>query len=188
MNESELIQKAKTDKTAVEELLTKYKSLVLTIARRYFIVGGELDDLMQEGMIGLYKAINNFDENKNASFKTFATLCIKRQIQTAIRKANTNKNKVFCELFDNEQLAILEKPSNRENPEKNIISRENYNHLNQVINQTLSKMEKSVLREYLAGKSYEQIAQILQLQKKSVDNALNRIRQKLSHLLDDITI
>lgn len=186
MNDLELLQKAKTDESAVEELLTKYKSLVLKIARHYFIVGGDVDDLTQEGMIGLYKAMNSYCANKEASFKTFATLCIKRQIQSAIKRANTQKNQMFLNLFDNDSLEFYDTPSNRENPEVNYITKENYTVINNAINSKLSKLEIKVLTEYLAGKSYAEIAERLGLQKKSVDNALGRIRQKLSSVLGDI--
>lgn len=186
MEDKKLIILAKTDENAVEQLCKKYKSLVSSIARRYFIVGGDIDDITQEGMIGLYKAISSYEENKHASFKTFAALCIKRQIFTAIKKANSKKNQVFLALFDNDAMAMFDQPSNRENPEKNFISKENIEYLNQVINNKLSRMEKLVLKEYLDGKSYTDVALLLNLPKKSVDNALNRIRQKLSHLLGDI--
>ena len=186
MNEKELLKKAKTDDSAVEELLKKYKNLVLKIARHYFIVGGDIDDLTQEGMIGLYKAINSYCEEREANFKTFATLCIKRQILSAIKKANAKKNQVFMHLFDNSSLVFLDVPTNRENPEFNYISKENYNIINKEIQNNLSKMELQVLKEYLAGENYVDIAKKLNVQKKSVDNALARIRQKLTHFLDDI--
>jgi RNA polymerase sporulation-specific sigma factor len=187
MNELELLEKSKTDEKAVEKLLTMYKPLVLKIARGYFIVGEEIDDIVQEGMIGLYKAINSYEEEK-AGFKTFATLCIKRQILSAIKKANTNKSKMFWDLCDDQTLDFFLAPSNKENPENKIISKENYNLLNSTIQNSLSDLEKSVLKEYLAGGKYEEIANKLGMEKKSVDNALNRIRNKLLHLLDDINL
>lgn len=169
----------------VDQILTEYKPLVASIARRYFLIGGELDDLVQEGMIGLFKAVESFDKTKDASFKTFATLCVTRQIQSAIRKATSEKNQVFLELFD-EKMEI-DQPSNKENPETNFISQQKYNYINKEIAQKLSKLEQTVLREYLLGLSYDEIAKKLNLQKKSVDNALGRIRTKLFHLLDDST-
>ena len=186
MNDKELLEKAKTDKVAVEELLKKYKNIVLKIARHYFIVGGDIDDLMQEGMIGLYQAINTYDESKEASFKTFAMLCIKRRILTAIKKANAKKNQIFLYLVDNDSLVFFDKPSNRENPEINYISKENFDYINEAIHKKLSKLEQKVLKLYLAGESYIEIAQKLKIEKKSVDNALARIRHKLSCILDDI--
>jgi len=186
MNELELIKKARTDENAFEKLLADYKLLVCKISRSYFIVGGDIDDLIQEGMIGLYKAINTYDENKNTSFKTFAILCIKRQIQTAIKKSNTNKSKMFHKLFGKDEINFFDVPSNKENPEENFISRENCNTINDAIKTTLSKMEQNVLSEYLQWYSYDQIANNLGMNKKSVDNALGRIRSKLSHFLSDI--
>ena len=186
MEENKLVEMAKTDEVAFETLLQNYKVLVSKIARSYYIVGGEMDDLVQEGMIGLYKAINSYDAQKQASFKTFATLCIKRQIQTAIKKAMSNKSKMFHSLIDNETISFLNIGSNKENPEKNYISQENYNIITDEIKNTLSKLEKKVLLQYLEGYTYDQIAENLNMNKKSVDNALNRIRNKLSHFLSDI--
>ena len=186
MEEIELLKIAKTDKSAVEELLKTYKPLVIKLSRRYFLAGGELDDLVQEGMIGLYNAINSFDEKKDASFKTFATLCITRRLQSAIRRENTQKNKVFLELFDTELMNSINIPSDRENPEARIISQENYEHINSEIEKLLSKFEYDILKKYLSGLSYDQIADESGVSKKSVDNALSRLRAKLSHLLDDI--
>lgn len=188
MNEKELLKKAKTDESAIEELLKKYKNMVLKIARHYYIMGGDIDDLTQEGMIGLYRAIISYEEDREATFKTFAFTCIKRQILSAIKKANSKKNQFFLYLFDNDKLVFLDTPSNRENPEQNFISKENYSYINEFINKKLSKMEIQVLREYLSGESYSIIAKKLDIEKKSVDNALGRIRQKLSVVLDDNNI
>lgn len=168
----------------VEEIMISYKPLVTKIARRYFIYGGELDDLIQEGMIGLYKAINSFDETKQASFKTFANLCITRQIQSAIRNANSKKNTMFNEILDNSD-GNFDVVSNKENPEENFILNQNYENILQNIKSLLSKRELEILNVYLEGFSYEQIAEKLGVEKKSVDNALVRIRTKLSHYLDD---
>lgn len=185
MEELELLEKSKNDNFAIEELLSLYKPLVSKIARQYFLIGGDIDDLMQEGMIGLYKAINSYDLTKQASFKTFANLCITRQIQSAIKKANANKNKVFLELVDFYNDEHLYLATNKENPELNYISKQNYNALQDYISKTLSSLEKTVLNYYLAGANYQLIADKLEINKKSVDNALNRIRTKLTSYLDD---
>lgn len=169
----------------IENLLVKYKPLVIKIARQYFLMGGDIDDLVQEGMIGLFKAIKSFDEQKNASFKTFATLCIKRQIQTAVKKSNALKNNVFNDLFDDKILEMIDQPSTKENPEEQAISKQKYQYINNEIKFKLSEFEKHVLREYLSGKSYEDISKMLNVTKKSIDNALSRIRSKLLHLLND---
>lgn len=168
----------------VEELMISYKPLVTKIARRYFIYSGDIDDLIQEGMIGLYKAIKNFDESKQASFKTFATVCITRQIQSAIRNANSKKNSLFNEILDNSD-GNFDVVSNKENPEINFISNQNYESILEGIKNLLSKKEMDILNEYLEGQSYDQIAKKFDIEKKSVDNALVRIRTKLSRYLDD---
>lgn len=170
---------------SAEEMMTAYKPLVCKIARRYYLEGGELDDLIQEGMIGLYKAIKNFDSGKDASFKTFATLCIKRQIQTAVRSANSQKNSAFLQALDDNDKMLGDIPSNRENPEQKIIAEQSYIQTQQSIQTALSKKEYTILNVFLQGYSYEQIAGFLNISKKSVDNALVRIRAKLSHLLSD---
>ncbi len=168
----------------VEKMLDEYKPLVTSVARRYFLVGAEPEDLIQEGMIGLYKAIQTFDPLKQTSFKTFALLCIKSQIQSAIKSANRNKNRVLNEVMleDNEEqmyLVISKDP----NPEDRVINREDYMQTKKEINKSLSLLEKQILKQYLLGKNYQQIADTLCLDKKSVDNGLNRIRKKLAHLL-----
>lgn len=186
MEEKELLKLAKTNEMAVEELLKQYKPLVIKIARRYFLVSGDIDDLIQEGMIGLYKAIIAYDDNKDASFLTFATLCVTRQLQSLIRKENAQKNFAFWELFDNDLLENLDIPSNIENPEQRAISNQNLEYINSQIKLLLSNFELEVLQKYLKGYSYTQIANEAGVNKKSVDNALARLRSKLSHLLDDI--
>ena len=185
MEEIELIKSAKTDELAMEKLLTTYKPLVSKIARQYFLIGGEIDDLVQEGMIGLYKAIKTFDQTKEASFKTFASLCVTRQVQSAIRKATTEKSKVFLELIDDEILSSLDVLSDSENPEEKAISKQKGEFLNKEIHNRLSDFEYEVLKKYFSGMSYENIANECEVSKKSVDNALSRIRAKLLPLLDD---
>ena len=100
MSEVEMIEKAKTDVDAMEKLLLQYKPLVNSIARKYFLLNGDMDDLVQEGMIGLYKAISTYSADKNASFKTFASICITRKIQTKIKKENTAKNRAFMQVLE----------------------------------------------------------------------------------------
>lgn len=169
----------------VEEVMAEYKPLVAKIAHKYFLYGGEIDDLMQEGMIGLYKAIIGYDDKKQASFKTFANLCITRQIQSAIRTANSKKNVMFLDILDNSD-KNFDVASNKENPEKNLIENQNYELILNEINKNLSNKELQILNEYLEGYSYEQIAKKLNLERKSVDNALVRIRAKLLKYLKEI--
>ena len=167
-----------------EEIMIKYKPLVTKIARRYFVYGGDIDDLIQEGMIGLYKAIKSYDESKQASFKTFAGICITRQIQSVIRSANSKKNIVFLEIMDNSE-SNFDIATNKENPEENYITNQSYQNFWKDIKNILSKKELEILIVFLEGYSYDQIAEKLVIQKKSVDNALVRIRTKLSHILND---
>ena len=144
ISDEELIKKTKNGEESAENLLfSRYKDLVVKIARGYFIVGGDLEDLVQEGMIGLYKAVKNFSDEKEASFKTFAVLCIKHQIQTAIKAANTNKNKPlssavsfqsFTENGTSENLDFLPIDLVLDStPEEKIIDKENFKNLNEKI-------------------------------------------------------
>lgn len=185
MEEKELLKLAKTDESSMEVLLTQYKPLVSKIARQYFAMGGEYDDLVQEGMIGLYKAIQNYDDSKDASFKTFASLCITRQMLSAIRKTKTIKGKMFAELLDDE-LITADTVSDIENPEELIISKQKGEFISKEIQNSLSEYELKVLIKYCSGMTYDDIATECGVAKKSIDNALSRIRSKLLYLLDDI--
>ena len=182
--DNKTILDARTDQKAMESVLSEYKPLVTSISRRYFLVGAEPEDLVQEGMIGLYKAIQTFDESKQASFKTFATLCINSQIQMTIRNANRSKSKLLNEIMleDNEEKMYLV-VSMEPNPEDKVINQEDFNYVKNEIISKLSLLEKQILKQFLLGKNYAEIAQILCIDKKSVDNGLNRIRKKLIHLL-----
>ena len=164
MVEIELIKKARNGETsALDTLMTEYKNLVNKIARNYFIIGADFEDVIQEGMIGLFNAYLTFDENKSASFKTYATLLINRQIISAIKKAYKYKNLNFIEDF--------------------IINKESHSNLLSEIHKSLSELEIKILSEFLKNKSYDEIAKTLNLNKKSVDNALTRIRNKLKYLI-----
>ena len=170
-------------KQKVEEIMATYKPLVCKIARQYFLYGGEMDDLVQEGMIGLYKAITSYDENKQVGFKNFAALCITRQIQSAVRNANSKKNVLFLQIIENSN-NNFDVASNKENPEAKYIETQSYIKILQDIKNSLSEKEFLIFMEYLEGYTYDKIAQKLCISKKSVDNALVRIRQKLSNLLE----
>lgn len=180
----------KGDESAENEILEKYKDTVVKISRGYFIIGGELEDIIQEGMIGLYKAIKNFSKNKNATFKTFAIMCIKHQIQTAIKKANTKKNlplsnSVSLQSFSEKSEEDEFLPVNlifQVSPDEKIINRENYKYLVSAIKKTLSKKEFEVLKYYLRGYTYKEIADFLNLNQKSIDNSLSRIKNKLKNI------
>ena len=180
----------KGDESAENEILEKYKDTVVIISRGYFIIGGELEDIIQEGMIGLYKAIKNFSKNKNATFKTFAIMCIKHQIQTAIKKANTKQNlplsnSVSLQSFSEKSEEDEFLPVNlifQVSPDEKIINRENYKYLVSAIKKTLSKKEFEVLKYYLRGYTYKEIADFLNLNQKSIDNSLSRIKNKLKNI------
>ncbi len=191
MTDEELVALSqKGDESAENEILEKYKDTVVKISRGYFIIGGELEDIIQEGMIGLYKAIKNFSKNKNATFKTFAIMCIKHQIQTAIKKANTKKNlplsnSVSLQSFSEKSEEDEFLPVNlifQVSPDEKIINRENYKYLVSAIKKTLSKKEFEVLKYYLRGYTYKEIADFLNLNQKSIDNSLSRIKNKLKNI------
>lgn len=175
------------DDAAENQLFERYKDLVTKISRGYFIVGGDIEDLIQEGMIGLYKAIKGFSPQKDASFKTFATICIKHQIQTAIKRASANKNKplssaVSLQSFDktSENMDYLPLELVLEvTPAERAIDKENFFALKQSIKECLSDFEIKILKQYLQGYSYKEIASHLNISQKSIDNALSRIKSKL---------
>ncbi len=175
---------------AVNALLKGYKSLVNKIARSYFLIGGDMEDIVQEGMIGLYKAIINFSADKHASFKTFASLCIKHQIQTAVKVASSEKNMMLSTALpitervhdeEDEEIEILI-PSALPSPDDKVLQREKMQELQKAIKSALSPLENKILALYLQGYSYNEIAQMGNLNKKSIDNGLSRIKHKLSFL------
>lgn len=177
------------DEQAEEKVFESFKEIVNQICRSYFLIDGDIEDLIQEGMIGLYKAIKNFSLVSNTSFKTFATLCIKRQIQTAIKHSSTQKNKPlseainFTSISDNnssDEEAFLQ--SNKLSPDDKMIANENFNELKEKIKNALSDMELKILNLYLQGFTYAEISLKLDINKKSIDNALSRIKNKLSYL------
>ncbi|MBO5022288.1 MAG: sigma-70 family RNA polymerase sigma factor [Clostridia bacterium] len=175
---------------AVNALLKGYKSLVNKIARSYFLIGGDMEDIVQEGMIGLYKAIINFSSDKHASFKTFASLCIKHQFQTVVKVASSEKNMMLSTALpitervhdeEDEEIEILI-PSALPSPDDKVLQREKMQELQKAITSALSPLENKILALYLQGYSYNEIAQMGNLNKKSIDNGLSRIKHKLSFL------
>ena len=195
MSEEELVKLAANyDKLALEYILDKYKNLVKVKARSYFIIGADNEDLIQEGMIGLYKAIRDYQPDKEASFKVFADLCITRQMITAIKTAARQKhmplnsyislNKpLFEEESDNEEYVDVLVEKRIPNPEDLFIGKESKNFIEKGISKELTKLEKNVLEFYLQGKSYSEIASIIQKPEKSIDNALQRVKRKLNKFL-----
>ena len=161
------------DQEAMEQLLDKYKEMVLKKARSMYILGGDSDDLIQEGMLGLFKAVRDYDSGRDASFSTFAQLCVTRQLYTAV-KASARKS----DGEDEEFMDCLEADA-RSNPEEYIIGQEEMERLEEKIEKELSPLEKQVLELYLTGMGYVEIAHVLNRDEKSTDNALQRIRTKL---------
>ena len=189
MKEEEIIRKAKAgDNDALDYMINKYHPLVVNLSRKYFLIGGTDEDLIQEGDIGLFKAIISYDETKKVSFYNFCKLCIERNLQTAITKANNNKNRTLNnfesldEYNDNPYLLIEDSSSN---PEEKLISQEIFQELKNRIKEKFSTLEKQVLYHFVKGESYAEIAENLQVSTKSVDNALKRIRKKLSDFIPE---
>lgn len=179
---------------ALEYLISKYRNFVRAKARSYFLIGADREDIIQEGMIGLYKAIRDFRSDKLASFRAFAELCITRQIITAIKTATRQKhiplnsyislNKpIYDEDSDRTLLDILS-GSRVSDPEELVISREEFSDIEEKMGEILSDLEWKVLMAYLDGKSYQEIAVDLKRHVKSIDNALQRVKRKLERYLD----
>lgn len=177
------------DELATECILSRYKNLVRSRARMYFLAGADKDDLIQEGMIGLFKAIRDYDGEKRSSFRGFAELCIKRQIITAIKTATRQKHlplnsyvSLSNPMHENDSQGGLEEillGGPEADPEHLIISKENTEFLNDKLNEALSELEKTVLAFYLEGKSYQEIAGHLGKSTKTIDNALQRVKKKM---------
>ncbi len=184
------------DNIAEEYLLNKYKNFVRSKARSYFLIGADHEDIVQEGMIGLYKAIRDFRTEKLASFRAFAELCITRQIITAIKTATRQKhiplnsyvslNKPLYDEESDRTLLDVIVEGRAANPEELIISQEDMTNINNRIGEVLSPLEQDVLQSYLDGKSYQEIADNLGRHVKSIDNALQRVKRKLEKFLHDV--
>ncbi len=186
MSDEELIQAFREgDSRILDYLMEKYKGIVLRRARAMFLVGGDTDDLIQEGMIGLFKAVRDYRPEKEASFQTFARLCIERQMYTAVQNSNRKKHEPLNTYvsLNGEDPEIHVQQDWRDNPETILLDQENFSQLQEKIQSSLSKMEDQVLQEYLQGYSYEQIAEHLGKTVKTVDNALRRIRTKIKYQL-----
>ncbi len=182
------------DGQALAYLLNKYKNFVRSKARSYFLIGADHEDIVQEGMIGLYKAIRDFKPDKQSSFRAFAELCVKRQIITAIKTATRQKhvplnsyvslNKpLYGEESDRTLLDVIE--GRVTNPEDLFIGQEEISHIQEQIGSVLSDLERQVLDAFLDGKSYQEIAVMLGRHVKSIDNALQRVKRKLTQFLEE---
>jgi RNA polymerase sporulation-specific sigma factor len=181
------------DKKAEEYLIHKYKNFVRARARSYFLIGADKEDIIQEGMIGLFKAIRDFRNDKQSSFRAFAELCITRQIITAVKTATRQKhiplnsyvslNKpIYDEESDRTLLDVIS-GSRVTDPEELIISREEFNDIEGKMGEILSPLEWQVLMAYLDGKTYQEMAVNLRRHVKSIDNALQRVKRKLERYL-----
>lgn len=175
---------------ALSYLLEKYKNLVNTKVGKYFMIGAEREDIMQEGMIGLFKAVQNFNQEKQNTFKSFANICIERQLITAIKSSNRQKHiplnsylSLNTAAYDNNEENSVElidtfDSKTIEDPLETVMKKEYYAEMQDAVNKSLSKFEKQVLDRFIKGESYVVIAQKLDSPVKSVDNAIQRIRKK----------
>jgi RNA polymerase sporulation-specific sigma factor len=181
------------DTLAQEYLINKYRNFVRAKARAYFLIGADREDIIQEGMIGLYKAIRDFRLDKLASFRAFAELCVTRQIITAIKTATRQKHSplnsavslnkpIYDEDSDRTLMDVFQADVN--DPEEVVISQEEYGDIEAKMGEFLSDLEWKVLNYYLDGKSYQEIAQELHRHVKSIDNALQRVKRKLERYLE----
>ena len=194
-DEQVVILAQETDSPALEYLLNKYKNFVRTKARSYFLIGADHEDIVQEGMIGLYKAIRDYKAERLSSFRAFAELCVTRQIITAIKTATRQKhiplnsyislNKPIYEEDSDRTLLDVITEEGMSNPEEMIIDREDLSMIEGKIGQMLSDLEKDVLVRYMEGKSYVEIAGEMHRHVKSIDNALQRIKRKLLKYLEE---
>jgi RNA polymerase sporulation-specific sigma factor len=194
LDEEIVIEAKKGDVRAQEHLISKYENFVKSKAKSYFLIGADKEDIYQEGMIGLYKAIRDFKPDKLSSFKAFAELCVTRQIITAIKTATRQKhiplntyvslNKpIYDEESDRTLMDILSEAKIAD-PEELVISREEMGHIQNEIGEVLSNLEMEVLMSYIDGKSYQEIACDLDRHAKSIDNALQRVKRKLEKCLN----
>ena len=194
-SDEELILRLRDGEEAITDyIMDKYKNMVRSKAKSMYILGADREDLIQEGMIGLFKAVRDYDTGRDASFFTFADLCVSRQMYTAIQAAGRQKHmplntyvSLYADGADGEdglreaERGLLESASSRleQNPEELLIDRENVKRLEEVMEKELSSFEKQVLDLYLTGMKYSQIARVLGKDDKSTDNALQRIKANL---------
>lgn len=195
MIDEDVVEDARQGNSKAQEyLIKKYKNFVRAKARSYFLIGADREDIIQEGMIGLFKAIRDFKPDKLSSFRAFAELCITRQIITAIKTATRQKhiplnsyislNKpIYDEESDRTLLDVIS-GAKISDPEELIISREELSHIESKIGEILSDLEWTVLMSYLQGKSYQEMAVELNRHVKSIDNALQRVKRKLERYLE----
>lgn len=193
--DEELIDRLRGGEASIMDYICdKYKNLVRSKAKSMFILGGDSEDLIQEGMIGLFKAVRDYDSGRDASFCTFADLCISRQMYTAVQASKRQKHiplNTYISLYgtalaeDREEASLLDALADPTelNPEEMFLDKERVAYLEQVIEKELSSFEKQVLDLYMTGMSYTQIAKVLGRDEKSTDNALQRLKGKIKKML-----
>lgn len=192
MSDEELIKNIKIgDNNALDVLLNKYEKFVEAKANKYFTKDSEKSDIIQEGRIALYQATKNYDEEKDVTFKTFANICVERRLITVIKNSNRHKNQIFNTAIsmnmpvssDGEinMMDIIDSRTNQD-PYESVSNKEYFTSIYKEITENLSKHEKEVLKYYNAGKSYIEIAKILNCKTKSVDTALTRVRRKANKI------
>ena len=194
ISDNDLLQLAENgDKEAEDQLALRYTRLVKICSRPFFLVGGDGEDLIQEGMLGLLSAIREFDLSMNTSFKTYAEICVKRRIYSAIKTASRKKHEPLNDMVSFDDVLSDESQSNvmssysevfRRTPEEQVLARESADEIFQTYSRCLSKFEADILRLYLQGLSYSEIAESCGKPEKSVDNAVQRIRRKLARNLN----
>jgi RNA polymerase sporulation-specific sigma factor len=197
LEDNELVQRVREgEDRCVEVLLDRYRNFARSKARSYFLAGSEKEDVVQEGMIGLFKAVRDFDLEQDTPFRAFAELCISRQIQTAIKSANRQKHQLLnasvsldAPAYTDDQSSVTLGDnivsSRLTDPVELVISAEEIESIRDRLGDTLTELEGDVLRLYMDGKSYEEIAGALGNHVKSIDNALQRIKRKLQKHLDE---
>ena len=195
LSDEQLVEQVHLGNTdALDYLITKYRLFVKSKAKSYFLIGADKEDIVQEGMIGLYKAIRDFKGDKLSSFRAFAELCITRQIITAIKTATRQKHiplnsyvsldkPIYDEESERTLMDIIISPVT-DDPEHIIINQEDYSRLEDKMGEVLSELEQQVLSRYLAGQSYYEISEELNRHVKSIDNALQRVKRKLERHLE----
>jgi RNA polymerase sporulation-specific sigma factor len=183
-------------KRGMEHLIEKYKPLVRAKARSYFLVGADREDIVQEGMIGLFKAVRDYKDDKNIPFRVFAEICITRQIITAVKTATRQKHiplntyvslnrKVFDDNSDKSLIELVQEVSVSD-PEELFINKEEYSFFENMVIELLSPLEREVLKKYLTGTNYHDIAKQLNKPVKSVDNALQRLKKKIEKSIQEL--
>ncbi|MGL5122617.1 MAG: sigma-70 family RNA polymerase sigma factor [Fusobacteriaceae bacterium] len=194
VNNENILMAQKGDQDSLNMILLNYKNFIFMNSRNYFLVGADKDDILQEGMIGLMKAIKAYDENKNVSFKTFASICIKRQIITAIKTSNAQKNTAlnlasgnFLENDEGKEVTYIRGVSSylQHSPEEIILSKEKMKDLEKYSEKYFSKFEKKVFGLLINGFSYREISDKLEKNLKTIDNTIQRIKRKSEEWLNE---